>query len=84
MFPETQRHVSEQVDRYTAEQREGTHLVERLVDMDDRRLEPERREHDPGDHREVQVRYESRRAGRALDPRRPRESPLRHDGDDVE
>ena len=47
---------AKQVDREAADQRERGNDLQRVVDVLDRLLQPERDEHDPGDHRQVQVR----------------------------
>ena len=52
--------MREQIDRGPAEQRERVHGVERLIDVRQYLREPERAEHDPGNHREVQVGVGSR------------------------
>ena len=51
-----ERHVREQVDRRAAEQRRRPRTsCSSVADVRERLLDPERDQHDPGDHREVQV-----------------------------
>ena len=47
--------VREQVERGPAEQRHRRHELQRIVHVPERLLQPERHQHDAGDHREVQV-----------------------------
>ena len=47
--------MREQVERRAAEQRDRGHERQRIADVGERLLQPEREQHDPGDHREVQV-----------------------------
>ena len=47
--------MREQVERGAAEHRDRRHELQRVVDVPERLLEPEREQHDAGDHREVQV-----------------------------
>ena len=47
--------VREQVDGDPAKQREGRHDLQRVADVAERLLQPERDEDDPGDHRQVEV-----------------------------
>jgi hypothetical protein len=68
--------VGEEVEREpTAERRRG-HRGQRLVDVLDRRLEAEREQDDPGDHRLVQVAVVVAREPCSHRPRRLRELTL--------
>jgi hypothetical protein len=77
--------VSEQVGRDPAEEREPVHAVEGIVDVRERVLEAKGDEHDPGDHRVVQVRIGVAGERVALASRRgPRQATFRHQRHDVE
>ena len=53
---EAERDVGQEVQGGSAEQREGVHRVEGLIHVGEGLVEAEGREHDAGDHREVEVR----------------------------
>src|SRR5215204_5118518 len=73
-----------EIEREPTAERHGGHRGQRLVDVLDRRLEPESEQDDPGDHRLVQVAVVVAGEPRSRGPGRLRELPFRHDGDDVE
>ena len=82
---QAQHDVREEVDRDTAEQGEGMHTIEWIIDVGQRGLESESGEHDPGDHREVQIGIGVAGERVALVTlRRKREAPCGHERDDVE
>ena len=79
------RDVREQVDRRAAEQRGGRDELQRVLDVAERLLHAERDEHDPRDHREVQVGVGVARHLVLLAPDRRLGEPARGDEeDDVE
>ena len=72
------------VERQSAAQRHRGDRGQRLVDVLDRLLQPEREEHDPGDHRQVQVAVVVASEPDARRAVRLGQLTLRQDGEDVE